>query len=136
MLNMREEWENTMKYLKQLSIILVITFAGELLNAFLPFPVPASIYGLVILFLCLEFGVLKAESIRETAVWLVEMIPLMFVPAGAGLLKSWGALKPILWQVAVITVVSTVAVMAVSGWVTQAVIVLHRKRKNSERERH
>lgn len=122
-----------MKYLKQLAIILLFTFVGEILNAFLPFPVPGSIYGLLLLFLCLEFGIVKAESIRETAMWLVEMIPAMFVPAGAGLMKSWGVLRPILWQVAVITVVSTVVVMVASGKITQGVISLQSKRSEKEK---
>lgn len=124
-----------MKYLKQFAVIMLITFAGEVMNVLLPFPVPASIYGLVILFLCLECGIVKADSIRETALWLVEMIPVMFVPAGAGLLKSWGVLRPILWQASVITAVSTVAVMAVSGWITQLVIKSHGNQKG-ERKRH
>lgn len=122
-----------MKYLKQFMIILLITFVGEMLNYFLPLPVPGSIYGLVILFLCLEFGIVKAESIQETALWLVEMIPLMFVPAGVGLLKSWGALRPILWQVAVITLVSTVIVMVAAGRVTQGVIRIQKNKSNRER---
>jgi len=113
-----------MKYLKQLMIILLFTFGGEMLNAFLPFPVPGSIYGLLLLFLCLEFSIVKADSIRETAMWLVEMIPVMFVPAGAGLMKSWGVLRPILWQVALITLVSTVAVMVAAGKTTQWVMTL------------
>lgn len=117
-----------MKFLKQFTIILFITFLGEMLHYFLPLSVPGSIYGLVMLFLCLEFGVVKVETIRETALWLLEMIPVMFVPAGAGLLKSWGALRPILWQVTVITLVSTVAVMVVSGRVTQRAMGLRRQR--------
>ena len=117
-----------MKFLKQFTIILFITFLGELLHYFLPLSVPGSIYGLVMLFLCLEFGVVKVENIRETALWLLEMIPVMFVPAGVGLLKSWGALRPILWQVTVITLVSTVAVMVVSGRVTQWAMGLRRQR--------
>lgn len=125
-----------MKYLKQFMIILLITFVGEMLNFFLPFPVPGSIYGLVILFLCLESGIIKAESIQEAAMWLVEMIPLMFVPAGVGLLKSWGALRPILWQVAVITLVSTVIVMVAAGRITQGVIRIRNNKSDRERRRH
>ena len=66
--------------------------------------------------------------------WLVDMIPLMFVPAGAGLLKSWGVLQPILIPVSVITVVSTIVVMVVSGWVTQGVIWLQKKNKNAKKK--
>lgn len=118
-----------MKYLKQFMIILLITFVGEMLNYFLPLPVPGSIYGLVILFVCLETGVIHPAHIRETANWLIEMIPLMFVPAGVGLLKSWGALKPILWQVTFITVVSTLVVMVAAGKITQWVVCRQRRQK-------
>lgn len=111
-----------MKYIRQLFIILLISFAGELLKSFLPFPVPASIYGLVILFLCLETGLVKLEAIKETAKYLIEIMPLLFIPAGAGLLNAWGVLRPVLLQIAVIVVVSTIVVMVVSGRVTQFVI--------------
>ncbi|MDD7403862.1 MAG: CidA/LrgA family protein [Butyribacter sp.] len=111
-----------MKYIIQLSIILGISFLGEVCKYFLPFPIPASIYGLVILFVCLETKIIKLESIQETAKCLVEIMPVMFIPAGVGLLESWGVLKPVLVPVVVIMLVSTVVVMAVSGWVTQGVI--------------
>ena len=121
-----------MKYIRQLFIILLISFAGELLKSFLPFPVPASIYGLVILFLCLETGLLKLEAIKETAKYLVEIMPLLFIPAGAGLLNAWGVLRPVLLQIAVIVIVSTIAVMVVSGRVTQFVIC--RKKEKAKQE--
>lgn len=111
-----------MKYIRQLFVILLISFAGEMLKSFLPFPVPASIYGLVIMFLCLETGFLKLEAVKETAKYLVEIMPLLFIPAGAGLLNAWGVLRPVLLQIAIIVVVSTIIVMAVSGRVTQFVI--------------
>lgn len=111
-----------MKYLKQFMLILAISFVGEVLKYFLPFPIPASIYGLVLLFLALETGLIKLEAVRDTAKYLIEIMPLMFIPAGVGLLDSWGVLKPVLVPVTVIMAVSTVVVMAVSGRVTQYVI--------------
>ncbi len=125
-----------MKYLKQFTLILLMTFAGELLKYFLPFPIPASIYGMVILFIGLESGLIKLASVEETAKYLIEIMPLMFIPAGVGLLESWGVLRPIVLKIAVITVVSTVVVMAVSGRVTQGVIRSQRKRNSSEAEEH
>lgn len=101
---------------------------GELLKYLLPFPIPASIYGLTILFLALQLKILKLESVQETAKFLIEIMPLMFIPAGVGLLESWGELKKILVPVTVIMVVSTVFVMAVSGRVTQFFI---RKKQKS-----
>lgn len=111
-----------MKYIIQFAIILIVTFLGEILKYFLPFPIPASIYGLIILFICLETRIIKLSSIKETAKCLIEIMPIMFIPAGVGLLESWGVLQPLLIPIAVIMVVSTVFVMVVSGWVTQIVI--------------
>ena len=110
-----------MKYLKQFGIILAISFAGEVLNKVLPLPIPASIYGLVILFVLLHFGILKPGDIKETSVFLIEIMPLMFIPAAVGLLESWGVISNNLLPYIVMTFVSTVVVMAVSGIVTQLV---------------
>lgn len=117
-----------MKYIKQFTLILFISFLGEILKYILPFPIPASIYGLVLLFLCLETGVVKLGAVEDTAKYLVEIMPLMFIPAGVGLLDSWGALQPVLLKIAVITVVSTVVVMIAAGRVTQFVIRMRKQK--------
>lgn len=108
-----------MKYIKQFLIILGICLLGELLKYCIPLPVPASIYGLVLLFVGLMTGVIRLEMVKETAKFLIDIMPIMFVPAGVGLLESWGILQNMLIPAIVITVVSTVVVMIVSGKVTQ-----------------
>ncbi|MDD6743304.1 MAG: CidA/LrgA family protein [Roseburia porci] len=118
-----------MKFLRQFMIILAISFIGEVLKYIVPLPIPASIYGLVILFIALETGIIKPSAVKDTAKFLIEIMPLMFIPAGVGLLESWGVLQPVLLPVAVITVVSTIIVMGVSGVVTQAVIRKEKKAK-------
>lgn len=123
-----------MKYVKQFGIILAISFVGEILNAVVPLPIPASIYGLVILLILLCTGVVRLSAVGSVSKLLIEIMPLMFIPAGVGLLKSWDVLRPIFLPVAVITVVSTVAVMAVSGRVTQAVINRSTKRDGEDDE--
>lgn len=123
-----------MKYIRQFVIILAVSFLGEALKIMLPLPVPASIYGLVLMFLALETGILKLEQVRETAKYLIEIMPLMFIPAGVGLLEAWGDLKPIWIQVILIMMISTIVVMGISGRVTQMVIRLERKRKGRHHE--
>ena len=103
-------------------IILLVSFWGELLKYVIPLPVPASIYGLVILFILLETGILKLNAVKETSVFLIEIMPLMFIPAGVGLMESWGDLNSMLLEVVVIILVSTVLVMGVSGKVTELVL--------------
>lgn len=108
-----------MKYIKQLCIIIGIACIGEILNHMLPLPIPASIYGLCILFICLVSGVIRLEQVKETANFLIEIMPVMFIPAAVGLLDIWDVLRPVLLPVMGITLLSTILVMAVTGIVTQ-----------------
>ena len=119
-----------MRFLKQLLVILGVTFAGEALHAFLPLPVPASIYGLILMLAALCTHLLPLRSVREAGKFLLDIMPVMFIPAAVGLLESWGVLKPMLIPLLVIVPVTTILVMAVSGRVTQRVI-RSEKRKDS-----
>lgn len=122
-----------MKYLRQLLIILIFSFIGEVLHSLIPIQVPASIYGLVLLFIALLTGIIQLPQVKEAAKYLIEIMPLMFIPAGAGLLESWGDLKSILIPVLILLVASTILVMGVSGKVTQG-IIQRSKRKESEKQ--
>ena len=111
-----------MKYVKQLMIIMIFSFLGEFLHEVLPLPVPASIYGLVLLFVALLAGGVKEEQIKETADFLVEIMPLLFIPAGVGLMTKWGALKKLLLPFAFIVILGTIFTMVVAGKVTEWII--------------
>ena len=108
-----------MKLLIQFLIIIAFSFAGELLHYLLPLPIPASIYGIVLLFAALELKVIKVKHIRETSSFLIAVMPVMFIPAAVGLLGAYHVLMPILLPYAVITLLSTLLVMFVAGRVTQ-----------------
>ena len=122
-----------MKYVKQFLIILLISLIGEGLRAVLPFPVPASIYGMILMFAGLMTGIIKLDHVKETGKFLIEIMPVMFIPAGVGLMASWDVLKPILLPAVIITVVVLVDVMVVSGRVAQA-IIRHGKKKDKAAE--
>ena len=108
-----------MKYVRQFLIILFISLMGEILKYFLPLPIPASIYGMVLMFAALKSGIIKLASVKETAHFLIDIMPIMFIPAGVGLMDSVGTLKSILIPVFVITVVTNITVMGVTGCVAQ-----------------
>ena len=82
-----------MKFVRQFMIILAISFVGELLHALLPLPVPASIYGLVLMLIGLQTGILPLSAVNEAGGFLIEIMPMLFIPAGVGLMVSWGALN-------------------------------------------
>lgn len=123
-----------MKYIKQFVIILIVSFLGEVLRAVLPLPVPASIYGLLLMLLALCTGVIPLDSVRETGRFLIEIMPLMFIPAAVGLIESWDKISPIVFELIVITAVSTVLVMVLSGRVTQWVIRRENRKSQSTGE--
>lgn len=120
-----------MQYMKQLGIILIISFLGEIFNFLIPLPIPASIYGLILMFICLKSGFIHLSSVKETGTFLIEILPFMFLPAAVGLMTSWDILKPVLIPYAVITFVSTILVMLAAGHTTQALIRFHRKEKQN-----
>lgn len=120
-----------MQYLKQFTIIILISLIGEALNFLIPLPIPASIYGILILLFLLISGRLKLEDVKDVSVFLIAIMPVMFIPAGVGLMNSLSLLSDSLTAYVVILVVSTIAVMAVSGRVTQHVI-RHEKEKEDE----
>ena len=111
-----------MKYLRQLLIILIFSFIGEVLHSLIPIQVPASIYGLVLLFIALLTGIIQLPQVKEAAKYLIEIMPLMFIPAGVGLITSWEQLQSFMVPLLVITVVSTFVVMIVTGKVTDFLI--------------
>ena len=114
-----------MKFVKQFGIILLITFIGEVLHALLPIPVPAGIYGIVLLFLGLKTRLIPVSEVKEATFFILQIMPIRFIP------DTWDILAPSWIQFLVVTVVTTIFVMAVSGLVTQAVI---RARKRKEKK--
>ena len=110
-----------MKFLRQFMIILLLSFLGAVLKMFIPLPIPASVYGLVLMLLCLVTGILKTSQVKEAAFFLIEIMPVMFIPAAAGLIDSWKVLQPLLLPILVITVVITIFVMVVTGKIAQMI---------------
>lgn len=108
-----------MQYLKQLLLIGTFSMVGELLSAVIPLPVPAAIYGLVLLFLALLTGLVKLEQVSDTAHFLICVMPLFFVAPTVKLLGYWDVIAPALVPICVVLVTSTVVVFAVAGLVTQ-----------------
>lgn len=120
-----------MKLLYQFGIILLITFIGEVLHMLIPLPVPASIYGLLLMLLCLCTKVIKLRQVKTAADFLIDIMPPMFIPAAVGLLTVWGDLREMLVPVLTITILATIIVMVCTGKVSQALI---RMRERTEKE--
>ena len=122
-----------MKYMRQFGIILGVTCAGELMKYFIPLPIPGSIYGLLLMFVLLLTKVIKVENVKDVGEFLIEIMPLMFIPAGVGLMASWGELQGFLVPLLVITVSTPFIVIFVTGKVTD--FMMNRNEKTSRKNR-
>ena len=118
-----------MKYVKQIGIILGITLAGEAFSCFLPFPIPAGVYGLFFMLAALMSGIVKLESVEGTGNFLMDTMSMMFIPATVGIVESADRLREVLLPFLVIIAASTVIVMAVTGMVAQKMVESGKKKK-------
>ncbi len=117
-----------MKYIQQFLFIMLITFIGEMCSLLVPLPVPASIYGLLILFFALLSGIIKLEQVKETGKFLAAVMPIMFLPAGVGVINVWDSLVPILFPVTAIIILTTVIVMAAAGHAAQMAVRMDKRK--------
>ena len=118
-----------MNYIFQLAIIFGISFVGEVLNKVLPLPVPASVYGLVILFVLLCTKIIKLEQVEKVSEYLMAIMPLFFIEPTVGIMNSYGLVKGKIAALFIACFLSFVSVMAVTGLVSQGIIRLKNKRK-------
>ena len=116
-------------YLFQFARILAFCFLGEVCHAVLPLPVPASVYGLVLLLLALNFRLIRLEDVKEVGVFLTGIFPLLFVPAAAGVMELWAEMGEMLLPIIIAIIPVTVLVMVTAGKTTQA---LTSRKKNKE----
>ena len=117
-----------MKYIFQFARLAAFCLAGELLHALLPLPIPASVYGLALLLAALVTGAVRLEQVREAAVFLTGIFPLLFVPAAAGVMELWAEMGEMLLPILIAIIPVTVLVMVSAGKTTQALS----GRKNKE----
>lgn len=104
-----------MKYLKQFSIILTFCFIGELLNQIIPLTIPAGIYGFILLFIALQTNILALSQIETTGFFLLEIMPVMFIPSAVGIMTMWLDIQNIILPLLLIVMISTLIVMISTG---------------------
>ena len=111
-----------MKYLNQFLIILGFTLLGEVLQRIVPLPIPASVYGIVFLFLSLCFGLVKLEQVKEAGGFLTSILPVLFVAPAVGILENWGLIKAALVPMVILVLASTALTFGIAGRIAQAIM--------------
>ena len=120
-----------MRFIKQLAIILTISFIAEMMEHLIPLPIAASMYGLVLMVICLVTHIIPLEKVEGAADFLVEIMPMLFIPSTVGIMTSAEALKQMLVPLLVICIPITFLVMIVTGRAAQFIL---RKDGKSKKE--
>lgn len=123
-----------MKYIIQAGIIATISFIGELLHFFVPLPIPASVYGMVILFVLLCLKVIKLPQVEDVANWLLSVMPIFFIAPSVGIINSFDSIKGQVLPLVFICFISTIVVTALTGLVAQGIIRLQNKKRGGKKD--
>ena len=108
-----------MKYLSQFLIIMGFTLAGEALQRLVPITIPASVWGLALLFAALCLKIVKVEQVKEVGAFMTSILPVMFVGPTVGIVEHWTLVRPQLLAIVLLLVASTMLTFGISGSMTQ-----------------
>lgn len=123
-----------MKFVKQIMIILLFSFIGELLNSIIPLSIPASIYGMILLFIALATKIIKLEQIEDTAEYLLSIMLIFFVPSAVGIMDTFFTYQSSMLPIIIIVIISTMTVLIVTGITSQLIIKLTAKKGDNDNE--
>jgi holin-like protein len=110
--------------IKQCVIIFGCLALGELVVKLTGIQLPASIVGMLLLTLFLKLGWVNLKWVKGISDFLVSNLPLFFVPPGVAIMLYLNVIKVSFWPIIISVVLSTIIVLAVTGWVHQ---VMRRK---------
>ena len=93
-----------MKFIKQFLIILLMSVLGGCLNWLIPLPIPATVWGMLLLFAALACGLIRLDQVENTADFFLSIMPMLFIPYAVGLMDSYRILAEHALPILAITV--------------------------------
>lgn len=118
-------------FLEQGFVFAAIMLLSNIIIKYLPFPMPASVMGLILLFIALCTKVVKLEQVEGLGTSLTGLISFLFVPSGISVINSLGIMGEYGIQIVSIIIIATVILLAVTGWSASALLKLRDKHSGS-----
>lgn len=118
-----------MKIIYQIGIIFALCWVSEIVENLLPFAFPASVIGMLLLFVLLIFGILKVEHIREKSDFLLSNMAFFFIPAGVSIINYFDVLAGNVGKLLLICLFTTILTFAVTAWTIHGVLWLMNRRQ-------
>lgn len=118
-----------MHIMLQLAIVFALCLLGEAIASVLPFPFPASVISMILVFLVLLQGQLKVYHIRKQTDFLLDNMAFFFIPAAVSIMDNLSYMQGKLVQIILICFISTVTTFFITAWSVQLTIKLQNKWK-------
>ncbi|MFD8018253.1 antiholin-like murein hydrolase modulator LrgA [Staphylococcus warneri] len=125
-------------FFQQALTLAVILFISKIIEAVMPIPMPASVIGLVLLFIALCTGIVKLEQVESVGTALTNNISFLFVPAGISVINSLPILSKSPILIILLIIISTIFLLVCTGYASQLLVtksLFPSKEKNEETSR-
>ena len=122
-----------MKFLKQLSLILLFYIIGEVISFFIKLLIPklmisGSLIGMLLLFILLITNVIKFKWIDNVSEFFLKNMAFFFVPSVVSLLAYFDIITPVLWKLVIILFISFIITFISVGYSAKLMIYLLKKK--------
>ncbi|WP_414054469.1 antiholin-like murein hydrolase modulator LrgA [Macrococcus equi] len=120
----------TYNFFHQIIVISVILLISKIIETFMPIPMPASVIGLVLLFICLCTGIVKLGQVEKVGTALTDNIGLLFVPAGISVVKSLGLISAHPFLIIGLIFISTLLLLLCTGFFSQMIVMMTERKEH------
>ena len=118
-------------FLQQAFVFAFIMLLANLIVGILPFPMPGSVMGLILLFIALCLKIVKLEQVESLGNSLTGLISFLFVPSGISVMNSLGIMGQYGVQIVLIIIIATIILLAITGWTATALLNLKKNQSFS-----
>ena len=121
-----------MKIITQIGVLFGVCLGGVGISAILPFPFPASVSAMLLLFALLLCRVVKPGQIDEITGFLTKNMAILFLPAAVGIIESLDILRDSGIQILIICLVSTLLTFGVTATVVSLLMRLADRKERQD----
>lgn len=122
-----------MRYIYQICLIMCFVLLGEMMECFIPLPIAGSVYGMVLLFLALVFGIVRLSWVEDVANWLHSVMSLFFIAPAVAIIDVWAEIADVWWILVILMLVAYLVTMITTGVTAESLIGRKQKRSGGKK---
>jgi holin-like protein len=120
--------------IKQLGIVFSICLIGQLISSCLPFAVPSSVIGMILLLLLLCLQIIKPHHVEKNSNFLLKNMAFFFIPAGVSILDNYSYVANNILPLLLVCFITTILTFGVTARTVTLVIKIQNKARKKENE--